>query len=121
MARSDFGGTGYDFVADLFDFAGRKLLGIASAELTFWTAQTGGTQYTDLLVDGSPASTVMATEAGVPSFKGPNGVKTMWASVGGGTTRFLIVAFAAELLLLAPGVPVPASTTAIGTLIFRTS
>jgi hypothetical protein len=83
MARFTFGGTAGDFVfatnSDLF------LKVAPSAVLTFWSAQTGGTQYTDLILNGSPATTITATLVGqVPVFSGPDGITQMWVSADGG-------------------------------------
>ncbi len=62
------------------------------ATVTFWSAQAGGTQYTDLAtaVDGSGAiSTVTAgigvTAGQIPAFYGPDEITFMWASANSGS------------------------------------
>jgi hypothetical protein len=57
---------------------------------TVWSAKTGGTQYTDLLVGGTPATTVSSDSKGalVP-FQGPDGINVaVWVQFG--ATRVLI-------------------------------
>lgn len=75
--------------------------------VSFWTSETGGTQYTDLLDDqGAPVSAIVsaAGEAGgrslaqLPPFKGPDGVKKMWAQAGNGA-RVLVVTNDVDLLV----------------------
>lgn len=87
MARSTFGGTAADVVI------ARGPGGIARlvpATLTFWTAETGGTQVTDLLLDGSPATAISVPIDGqVPAFQGPDGVGELWADGGGGRIRIV--------------------------------
>lgn len=83
MARSDFGGTTADFT---FTIGSANVMSIApSAVLTFWSAPTGGTRYTDLIVNGSAATSVTSDAYGnVPQFQGPDGITSMWADGGGG-------------------------------------
>ena len=82
MPRSNFGGTAGDFVASIGP--GGLVHAIARATLTFWTAETGGTQHTDLLLDGNPVTTITVdTDGQVPTFQGPDNVAVMWADAGG--------------------------------------
>lgn len=66
-------------------------------EVTFWNMQSGGTRYTDLVVDGQPADSVTTSTGGdfevgtIPDFRGPDGVRYMWAD--GGAGRYVIVAW----------------------------
>lgn len=64
--------------------------------VTFWNAETGGTQYTDLLdASGTPVAQVMTADGTsglpigtIPLFQGPDAtpeVTEMWADAGGGT------------------------------------
>ena len=81
MARFDFGGTSADWV---FSTQADGTMRVAAAGLTFWSAKTGGTQYTDLIVDGQPSSAVtVGADGQIPVFQGPDGVTQMWASGGG--------------------------------------
>lgn len=62
------------------------------ATLTFWNAESGGTQYTNLTtLDGVSLSTVTTSTGSdgrslgqIPPFLGPDGVFQMWASANGG-------------------------------------
>ena len=58
----------------------------SSRTLTFYDAETGGAQVTDLLAaDGTTAtSTVTTTGSVVPPFYGPDGVVLLWADAGDG-------------------------------------
>ncbi|WP_329338606.1 hypothetical protein OG866_27160 [Streptomyces sp. NBC_00663] len=90
MARYEFGAGMADYVVQPSD----GLWGIApGAVVSFYSASTGGTQYTDLLDSGSnPITQVVADEQGfIPRFQGPDGVVGMWASAGG-TSRAWIEA-----------------------------
>lgn len=89
MARSTFGATAADYVISL---GPGGILRAAPATLKFWTAPTGGTQHTDLLLNAAPTSTITVGNDGmVPAFQGPDGVTQMWADAGGGE-RIRIVA-----------------------------
>lgn len=81
----------FPFGAGVADFATKQTgayLSLASgAVITMWTAQTGGTQITDLLAaDGVTAITSVTTLADgtLPLFYGPaTGLTVMWANGGG--------------------------------------
>lgn len=102
MSRHAYGGalTDWVFTADTDD----KPILTGLATVTFWNAQTGGTQYTDLTAnaltdagagefdhvtssDGSDGYTLGT----IPQFFGPHEVFQMWASANGGD-RLLIMA-----------------------------
>lgn len=88
MARRPFGGGTSDFVARA---AGGALL-VVSGQVTFWSAATGGTQYTDLLNTVGAAATSITTDSSgqIPAFQGPNtGVAVMWADAGGSARQRL--------------------------------
>ena len=51
MARASFGGSASDYVYDTVPNDGYVRFGAAT--LTLWDAETGGGQYTDLLLEGS--------------------------------------------------------------------
>src|SRR5207253_237345 len=73
-----------------YTFAGRQLLDLAPASLTFWSAKTGGTQYPDLLLNGVATSAITVGEDGqIPVFQGPDGVTSMWADGGGGRIKIV--------------------------------
>lgn len=87
MARASFGGGAADFV---FTPTAGGLLKLAPATLTLWTAQTGGTQITDLLVNGAPATTItVGADGQIPTFQGPDGVVSLWASAGGARVKLV--------------------------------
>lgn len=72
---------------------GMRVLFIPSAQITFWSAATGGSQYTDLQdTIGSAVMSVTADANGeFPQVYGPDGVWFMWAD-GGAAARRLVVA-----------------------------
>ena len=81
MARADFGGSTSDFV---FTPTSGGLMRLSAATLTFWDAETGGTQYTDLLLNGVAVTQIpVGSDGNVPTFQGPDGVGRMWVSAGG--------------------------------------
>jgi hypothetical protein len=96
MARFTFGASSGDLVTQ----AASSNSGIIKAAAnynavgTFWSAQTGGTQYTDLVDpnNGGIAITGISTDAnGRPKqFQGPDGVKEGWVDFGSG--RFKVMA-----------------------------
>jgi hypothetical protein len=88
MARGTFGGTAGDFVATVGPAGSLRA---QSATLTLWTADTGGTQVTDLLLNGSPVTSIPVGRDGqVPEFQGPDGVFELWADAGGGGRARLV-------------------------------
>jgi len=80
VARNMYGATSADFT---LTSGGRVVPG---AELTIWTARTGGTQITDLLDVDSVATTTVTSDAdGSIVYYGPNNDKTVhWADSGVG-------------------------------------
>jgi hypothetical protein len=85
MARSLYGGGSDDYLYSLVSFGGNQLVARSgNATVTFWSAQTGGTQYTDLLLNGSPVTSITTTGGQVPAFQGPDGITVMWADAGAG-------------------------------------
>jgi hypothetical protein len=86
MARSTFGGTSSDFV---FVASPSGAISLASATLTAWSAKTGGSRYTDLLLGadgsgGAASSISVGTDGQVPAFQGPSGVTQLWLDAGAG-------------------------------------
>jgi len=91
MARASFGGGVADFVVTAA--APGDPLRFASATLTFWDAETGGTQHTDLILGAAPVTSIpVGTNGQVPTFQGPDGVYVMWASAGGGERVQMVAA-----------------------------
>lgn len=84
----------YQYGGDVSDFtyatqvAGSRIYVtlLANTVTTFWSAQTGGTQYTDLLDANNNPVTNISTDANgnLPIFQGPAGITAMWADAGGG-------------------------------------
>lgn len=91
MARYTFGGTAQDGVYTTFDFGGRRLLALADATLTFWSAKTGGVQYTDLLdANGQAVASIKVTGGQVPTFQGPDTITQMWVDDGDSERHLLV-------------------------------
>lgn len=80
MARFTFGAKGGEYLAD------RNNRPQAGVTITFYDAETGGTQQTDLLdSNGTPVTSVTSGVLGtIPTFQGPDGVSLLWADAGGG-------------------------------------
>jgi hypothetical protein len=86
--RRSFGGG----IADYTITAAGTVISLApAAVVTFWTALTGGSQYTDLQNTGGGAITSVTSDANgqVPAFVGPAGVFRMAADGGGGVRRWI--------------------------------
>lgn len=94
MARHTFGG---DLASWTFttDETGAVLMG-GGIGLTFWSDANGGTQYTDLLFNGTPADTIVSGDGSayptgvIPVFEGPDDVWAVWASAGGGPRQLML-------------------------------
>ncbi|MGW1219457.1 right-handed parallel beta-helix repeat-containing protein [Streptomyces californicus] len=88
MARYGFGQGISDFLVAPSDGIWAVAKG---TQVTFWSEQVEGTQYTDLLsAGGTPITSVTSDEYGrIPRFQGPNDVFGMWADAGGGTRAWL--------------------------------
>jgi hypothetical protein len=71
--------------------------------ITFWTASSGGAQYTDLRdMSNNPIASVTADVSGfTPQFQGPAGLFEMWADANNGSgPRHLVRANTGALLTL---------------------
>lgn len=89
MTRSTFGATSADF---LISVGPARQLRAQPGTITLWSAQSGGTQYTDLLLDGVAVSAIPVDSSGqVPQFQGPDGVVEIWADAGGSRVRLVTV------------------------------
>lgn len=90
MARSNLGGGVGDFTFGVFNFAGKQLLDLEPATLTMWSAATGGTQYTDLLLASNPVTSIpVGPDGQIPVFQGPDGVTSVWADAGSTRVQML--------------------------------
>lgn len=88
MARTTFGGTLADYVVLPESGVYRRP---GSVEVTVWSAQTGGTQLTDLLLGGNPVTSLRTGSEGlIPAFQGPDGVTEAWYQVAGASQRVRI-------------------------------
>jgi len=86
--RSNFGGadTGALAIQAPSGFSG-VVKSAPNRSGSAWSAATGGTQYTDMLLVGGGASTVVLTDANgfVRAFQGPDGVNEgLWVDLGSG-------------------------------------
>lgn len=83
MARYEFGQGVADFIVAPAD--GIWMVAPLT-DITFWTSQVDGEQYTDLLDGaGNPVAYVISDEYGqIPRFSGPDDIFGMWADAGGG-------------------------------------
>jgi hypothetical protein len=94
VARYNFGGGVSDWVFSTITVSGTADLAqvTGSASVTFWSAESAGAQFGDLLgPDGSPTAAITSSsgtdgraKGQIPPFKGPDGVRLMWAQAGSG-------------------------------------
>ncbi|WP_229398162.1 hypothetical protein [Micromonospora okii] len=100
--RYPFGGGPADYVIGVGDAVtigtpptaveGRQAVLLGGVSVEFWSAEVGGTRYTDLLDDlGTPVEAVASANGSgvrglgqIPPLAGPDNVTDMWASAGGG-------------------------------------
>lgn len=87
--RHWFGQGAADFTMNVG--AGDAIIATGGQEVTFWTAATGGSQHIDLLLGGSPVTSITSAAGGaglakgsLPAFQGPDSITEMWADAGGG-------------------------------------
>lgn len=97
MARHDFGGDIAAYVITKGDSqaAGSTAILTPGATVTFYSAQSGGSQHTDLQdLTGVAISSVTSDSNGsIPQLRGPDGVWAMWADANGGNgPRNLMIA-----------------------------
>lgn len=90
--RHLFGGIA-DYVIAAGD--GDTLVLVPGQDVTFWSAASGGTQYTDLvdLTDVAISGGIVTTDGSgaLPQFRGPDGVTLMYADAGGGRRAVVAV------------------------------
>lgn len=101
MARHTFGGGIADWAfteADGVDGEDDLAQLTGSVTMTFFSAETGGSQYTDLLDENAAVVDHVTTEDGtgsravgqIPPFSGPEDVWEMWASANGGARKLMV-------------------------------
>jgi hypothetical protein len=99
--RRRFGGSVADWT---FQFSGDAMDRAAGATVTFWSAITGGTQYTDLTTTGgAPITSIVTDSSGeMGEFYGPSGVWSMYAdaNAGAGPRRRMTAADQGDMLTL---------------------
>ena len=89
MARYTFGGGSEDFIYVPVNAGGAQFVALKSgATVTCWNAPSGGTQYTDLLLNGVGVTSIPASGSQIPAFQGPDGVTVMWLDAGAGRAEF---------------------------------
>lgn len=114
MARHPFGG---DISAWIFSVGGSdEAILTGGVTITFWTALTGGSQYTDLTSDAAGVTVIDhvtssdgtdgLTIGSIPVLYGPDGVVSMYAAADGGP----------RVLMLATDTPTAAAEAAAGVL-----
>lgn len=98
MSRYWAGGTAADYTILAGDTVtvggstGQNAVIVGGVDVTWWNAETGGTQYTDLLdSDGLPVTQVLSSDGTdghalgqIGRVQYPDGVLGAWASAGGG-------------------------------------
>jgi len=127
MSRFPFAGGVADWTFTAVDaVAGFDNLAqvVGGVPVTFWSAEVGGVQHTDLLTADGAATSTITSAAGdvaggratgqIPPLFGPNGVKRMWAQAGTGP-RALMVTTAPDgddLGMILPPLSVPGTAAA---------
>lgn len=105
MPRHTFGQTLTDWTMDVGttttvgSVTTAPVLAKGPAAITFWSAQVGGVQYTDLIdPSGSTTDTITSSDGedgltvgAIPEFQGPDNIGEMWADAGAGM-RFKMTA-----------------------------
>ncbi|WP_018219184.1 hypothetical protein [Salinispora vitiensis] len=94
-----FNGVSADAVPDLAQLQGGLVC-------TFYNAEAGGTQYTDLLdPNGQPTLQILSEDGSglrskgqIPAFRGPDGVTQMWAECDGGPRVLMVTTDAADVV-----------------------
>ena len=122
MARSLFGGGVSDWVFSTVTVSGTAGLAqvTGSASVTFWSSESGGTQFGDLLgPDGSPTAAITSSDgtdgraAGqIPPFRGPDGVRLMWAQAASGPRALIKTTDDRRSETILPPMSVPGNVTA---------
>lgn len=113
MARLNFGGTSDDYVFMPVTIGTNRLQALAgNIAVTFWTAQTSGTQITDLIFNGSPATSITTVAGQLPEFQGPDGVNQMWADAGAGRVLLFAQGLQGPVGPTGPSIAVWAASTA---------
>ncbi len=93
LIRYTYGDTAADYVVAAGDASGTGKIALlrGGVSVTFWDADTGGTQHTQLQdAAGLAVTSITTVNTGgdygyLPMFYGPAGVRKMWADANGGT------------------------------------
>lgn len=94
MARHTFAGGPSDYVLVTTSGTWRNA---GPSTCTVWSAESGGTQVTDLLIDGQAATALRLGSTGrIPTFQGPDGVEELWLEVPGVPSRVRLTRFGAQ-------------------------
>lgn len=98
--RYTFGGGVADWTFSAVTVSGTDGLAqvTGNAIITFWSAETGGVQYTDLLdATGQPTSAITSSDGTdgravgqISAFSGPDGVRSMWAQADTGPRALMV-------------------------------
>jgi hypothetical protein len=127
VSRFSFGGGIADWTfgtVDGINEVDNLTQAVGDIAVTFWTAEVGGTQYTDLIgPDGQPTATITSTPDGgaggravgqIPPLQGPDGVKQMWAQAGDGPRALMVTTDPGtdDLGIILPPLSVPGTATA---------
>ncbi|MFG2165509.1 SGNH/GDSL hydrolase family protein [Micromonospora chersina] len=117
MARYWFGGGVADWTFTTRDGVGgfddiAQVVG--GSTITVWNAETGGTQFSDLLDANGAAVPFLLSDDGtggralgqIPPFQGPDGVTELWVSADGGPRARLVAAAAPAVEALSERVDV---------------
>jgi len=127
MSRFPFGGSIADWTfgtVDGVDDVDNLVQVVGGIPVTFWSAEVGGVQHTDLLTADGAATSSITSAAGdvvggratgqIPPFFGPDAVPRMWAQAGTGP-RALMVTTAPDgddLGMILPPLSVPGTAAA---------
>lgn len=73
-------------------------IAVGGVSVTFWNARSGGTRYMDLFTEAGDAADRIVSSAGddgrglgqIPRFRGPDNVRELWASAGGGPRALMV-------------------------------
>lgn len=117
MARHLFGSIA-DFVVAPGDsvtvgsITGNQTLLVPSAVVSFWSAASGGTQYSDLLDLSSSSITAVTSDSNgaLPQFYGPDGITLMFADAGGDRRAVVAVDSGADIAANAAAVAAVSAT-----------
>ncbi|HEY9416462.1 MAG TPA: hypothetical protein VIQ30_17035 [Pseudonocardia sp.] len=126
MARYPFGGGISDWTFGTVTVSGTDGLAqvAGGVGVTFWSAETGGIQFTDLLDPNLQAVSSVTSSDGtdgravgqIPPFSGPDGIRLMWAQAGTGPRAIIkTTAEQQDYGVILPPLSAPGTVTAPAT------